>query len=395
MKKWVLGFVFGFLFFVSYKPIVLGVDEEPFISKKELLSPIGVNKSQYSPWVMHEPGWGSYLMYYCKMEDIDGVWQDRVYRTESWSDGKTKDWTGDMVVIQGNLNQKDDLSCSPGVVIDKRNPSNEVWRMYYITAQRGADCDLYIYHATSKLPGVNWEKKGLINISGLNWPVVGCGIETPSPYIINNKVVLFLPGPGGKIYKTESEDGTNFSGIQLINIPDVAPGAGRVYADSDNYYYVYGRNSSGNVNLPTNQIWMTRSNDGGINYVSPKKLMESSGVGWDGERMWSPQLIKFGNEWRIYYAGNIGTYQWFGANTSIGVRTYSDLDNLFEVVASPTPICSVSNGDYNKDGLVNITDLVGWYNFFKLGSYESAADFNSDDNIDIQDLIIWYGGYRK
>jgi len=47
--------------------------------------------------------------------------------------------------------------------------------------------------------------------------------------------------------------------------------------------------------------------------------MESDGTGFDGSHMWSPDIIFLNNETRIYYAGNCGSYNWWGSNSTIGL----------------------------------------------------------------------------
>ena len=48
---------------------------------------------------------------------------------------------------------------------------------------------------------------------------------------------------------------------------------------------------------------------------------------WDGDRVWSPTALwvhqpSGGCELVVYYAGNVGNYRWWGANTSIGHRVF-------------------------------------------------------------------------
>jgi len=377
-----------FILFVLIKHNCLAVEEFGFTEKKELIKGSGGDMSQYSPWVMHENGWGSYLMYYCKMTPINGIWQDRVHRIENWSNGIAGGWVNDIVVVQGELNEEDDLSCSPGVLIDKRNAGNEIWRMYYIVGRRdGRAGDLYIHHATSEPPGINWQKKGRINIQGLDWPITNYAAETPVVFVINNKIVLYFPGSAGKLDRMESDDGDNFYNHEIINLPDSNAGAGRVFLENGIFYYVYGRNSKNERYSPTDQIYVTKSTDG-VNFEEPKLLMQSNGEGWDGDRMWSPQLLKIADEWRVYYAGNIGDYGWFGANTSIGVRSYEDLEKIFETE------CQSGNGDYNENGKVDIADLVGWYSAYR-AEYDIKADFDCKNGVDIGDLMVWYEAYRQ
>ena len=101
---------------------------------------LGDHTSQYSPFTMSFPGWNSTRTYYCKNTIENGVARDRVWRAEIIND----QIINNQIVIDSNINQSDDLACSPGVVIDQNN----VWHMYYIAADRNQDMTLYLHHAT-------------------------------------------------------------------------------------------------------------------------------------------------------------------------------------------------------------------------------------------------------
>ncbi len=391
------------------------------LGKKELLGPIGQNSSQYSPWIMHGQGWGSYVMYYCKNSPINNVWRDRVYRIENFNDGISGSWIGDQPVIEGSDGQNDDLSCSPGVLIDNQN----TWHMYYVTANRNTGCDVYLYHATATAPGTNWVKQGVINIDGKPMSAVpNCNLETPSPYFINGTYVLYYAGAPGKIVRLESTDGYNFTNQTTISLREPLGGSGRVIIVNGQYYYTYNRNPTSGY-LPSTQILITQSSDG-IHFSPSELLMASSGSGWDGDRMWSPFPMFVNNELRVYYAGNIGNYGWFGANTSIGVRWFSmptmttptptktptptptrtptptptrtpTLTPTATIRLTPTPTPASIPGDLNGDHTVNIFDyniLIG--DFGKTGSPGwIPADINKDGKVDIFDYNALVGNFGK
>ncbi len=301
------------------------------VRKVETFGPIGgINRSQYSPWVMHEQGWGSYVMYYCRATEENGKSGDRVWRAQNWGDGVDGPWTENQIVVEGQMGQTDDWSCSPGVVIG----SDGIWHMYYVTSERSAGCDLYLHHATSTAPGINWVKKGVVNISNWNWPVKGCGMDTASPYLVDGKIKLFIPLTPGKLMITESVDGHNFDNSRIINLPDVGGGFGRVTMVGNKMYYVYGRSSGGDPYRPPSQIWMTTSGDGGNSFLPGVKLFESNGNGWDGNLMWQPQVTFFGGKMQVYYAGNTpdpardgNPNRFWGDNTSMGVREFEIVDS--------------------------------------------------------------------
>jgi hypothetical protein len=318
------------------------------LGKTELLGPIGDNNSQYSPWVMHNPGWSSYVMYYCKsvprVVDGNNFWQDRVWRIENLNDGKSGNWVNDQPVIQGTVGQNDEESCSPGVLIDNQN----TWHMYYVTSARDTGCNVYLYHAIADAPGVTWTKKGVININGAPMAAVpSCAVETPSTYFINGKYVVYYSSPPGKLVRIESTDGHNFTNQTTINLSDPSANAGRLIMVNGQYYYVYGRNPT-NPYLPPTQILITQSSDG-VNFSTPELLMASSGSGWDGDKMWHPSAMVINNELRVYYAGNIGNYGWWGFNSSIGVRWFSP-PTPPPSPPPPTPPPPTVPNCYNVDG---------------------------------------------
>jgi hypothetical protein len=204
------------------------------LGKQISLPAVPQDASQYSPWVMHEPGWASYLMYYCKNTPINGVYRDRIWRTESWTDGKTN-FINDQVVIEGQLHKEDDLSCAPGVVM-----LGNKWHMYYVGADRDTPSVLYLEHAVADAPGLVWQKKG--RVLGTPQPFQGW-LDTPSPIIQNGQIVLyFVGGSDQRLYKITSTDGDTFSAP--VAVPSPQSSNGRVTYSNGTYYFVYSKDPS-------------------------------------------------------------------------------------------------------------------------------------------------------
>lgn len=297
------------------------------------LSPLGPDTSQYSPWVMHENGWGSYLMYYCKNTNVGGTYRDRVWRSESWTDGLTG-WQNDQIVVEGSLHAEDDLSCSPGVVID----GSGTWHMYYVTADRDAGMTLYLHHATAAAPGVTWTKHGRVGgaFPQPYYTAAGSYFETPSPFYVGGEYRLYLLGASRGVELSTSTNGSDFTAP--VEIPSPTGAAhGRVIHDGTRYYYVYSL-YPGSPGSPPNELRIAQSSDG-LCFTDGVTVATANGSGWDGSRVWSPHGLFGGDELRIYYAGNVdsgicascepsqsclaSTCAWWGAHTSIGVRRYA------------------------------------------------------------------------
>ncbi|MEK7544213.1 MAG: hypothetical protein AAB557_05045 [Patescibacteria group bacterium] len=321
--------------------------------KAKLFGPSGVNTSQYSPWVMKQDGWGSYLMYYCKNTPINNVWRDRIWRIQNWSDGLGSPWTEDQIVIEGSDNQNDDLSCAMGVIID---PNTNVWHMYYVTANRNTPLTIYLYHATSSSgsAGTSWTKLG--PVQGIAQPFPGY-LDTPSPIWIDGKIVLYFIGDNDKhLYRTTSIDGQNFTQPQVVSAPSGAPHA-RVTYHNGKYYLVYSKPATGLYDPPT-QIYISTSTDG-QSFDPGTLLFQTNGSDWDEKYIWTPNLfIDKDNLFRVYYAGNSGNYSWWGENSSVGVRWFSNI-----------------TGDLNNNGHVDIFD----YNILvsKFGNPYTIFDYNT------------------
>jgi len=334
------------------------------LGKNEMINSIGYYKSQYSPWVLHKPGWQSYIIYYCKNTVENGIGRDRVWRIENWDDGKFGDWVNDQIAVEGTMGEDDDLSCSPGVVIGQ----DGTWHMYYVTGNRNADGVLYLYHATAPPPGVNWSKRGKVDFQGMNQPFPGY-LETPSPLLIGNKIILYFVGQQGKLFKAVSSDGFKFSQPKLLNAPSWVQ-AGRVTYKRGVYYYVYSLDPNYSHQPPT-EIHLTVSDDG-ENFYNDQLIMFSNGSGWDGDRMWSPYLLKNGSEYRVYYAGNKGNYDWWGSNTSLGLRWFSEIRDCRDNDQVCPGSCSVKD-DNDCSPVIRVKDILADY-FFSSPKLDLSGD---------------------
>jgi hypothetical protein len=102
------------------------------------------------------------------------------------------------------------------------------------------------------------------------------------------------------------------------------------------------------------------------------------------------------SDWTGLYDGNWGTYAYLPSGYIIS----SDRNNGLFIFESPLTNpsmewsdCSITQGDVNYDGELNILDFVKVVNFI-LGTYDftdmqySLADMNIDELIDILDLIL-------
>ncbi|MBD3362359.1 hypothetical protein GF362_01415 [Candidatus Dojkabacteria bacterium] len=349
------------------------------ISKHLVLAEIGEYQSQYSPWVMHKSGWKSYLMFYCKNTNIGGVSRDRVWRAESF-DGGISGWTNEQVILEGELGEKDDLSCSPGVVIDQEG----LMHIYYVTGDRDEDMVLYLYHATAPQPGVKWTKKG--PVQGIPQPLPGY-IETPSPYLIDGQIVVYISAGSEGIYKISSVDGHNFTGLETVRAPRAQ--AGRVQLYKDKFFYVYSKNEE--RYKPPNKIFLSISNID-TSFPDGKLIMESNGKEWDALQMWSPHMIRVDALWRIYYAGNKSSEGWWGANTSIGLREFMIDFPTRSPTSRPDGLTATENSI--SPSMPNYSDNQGdeqIINYIKCGT----LDYNQDNKINLLDFENFKTTYLK
>lgn len=86
-----------------------------------------------------------------------------------------------------------------------------------------------------------------------------------------------------------------------------------------------------------------------------------------------------------------GEYYWKIISSGCGNRRVSS--DMGHFVIGESEQCVKSDGDYDDDGKVDISDLVAWYRAYK-GEYDINADFDCVDGVGIGDLIVWYGSYR-
>jgi len=102
------------------------------------------------------------------------------------------------------------------------------------------------------------------------------------------------------------------------------------------------------------------------------------------------------SDWTGLYDGNWGTYAYLPSGYIIS----SDRANGLFIFESPLTNssmewsdCSITQGDVNYDGNLNILDIVKVVNYI-LGTLEftdmqfDLADMNQNDEIDILDLVI-------
>jgi hypothetical protein len=269
-------------------------------------------QSQYSPWVMHLPGWGSWVMYYCKNSSLNGVMHDRVWRTESWTGG-ANNFINDAVVIDGTIGTEDEASCSPGVVIS----ANGTWHMYYVTSPANS-ADTYIHHATAPSPGLTWTKVG--RVGGIPQPAPNDGFETPSPILENGQIVLYYIW-NGHLEKASSTDGQNFTNIQTVGSVNFIS-HGHVTYDPPWFYFVYSTDPTHN-NLPPTEIRFSGPVSNSDAFASGNLLLQPTVGTFYSKYVWSPQLLlgSDGQPPRVYFAGNTSDYLWWGGNGSIGAAS--------------------------------------------------------------------------
>ena len=196
------------------------------------ISRVGQWGSVYDNWVIKSGG--KYIQFRCQ-NTASPVERDRIWRSES-PDG-VSNWTNDRIVIEGTSETaQDDLSCSPGVVIDP----NGLWHMYYVTAARGSMCTIEMWHATSP-DGLTWTKLGKLPAV----PVSDCSLVEPSPIIENGGISVYFAADwlsaSPRLWVMTTSDG--FGG-QAFSPPRqlTTPGnfhAGRVTKSGGTYYLAY------------------------------------------------------------------------------------------------------------------------------------------------------------
>lgn len=299
------------------------------------------DSSQYSPWLV-ELG-GALVMYYCKNIQMNQsgveINRDRVHRVERAPNGT---WGQSTVAVEGtNTTAPDDLSCSPGVATVHTHH-----HMFYVGAARAKGMTLFLLHAVSgDTKGLSWKRRGLV---GGSWPQPFPGyFETPTPIYDGTKQQLSLYTPAtmrnGKssgifVCYSVSPDMHDLTAPTLVPSSPGGAQAGRLVlpppacmacatAANADVLYIYSISIKG---APPNTVSIATGRSLQSLGVG-KELFHASGLGfWDADRVWSPTALWVPSQrdaartcdLLIYYAGNVGSYGWWGANTSIGHRKF-------------------------------------------------------------------------
>ena len=287
-----------------------GPDTAQTFTVTKSFGPVSSTESQYSPYVLKQPGWATTLMYYCKNTSINGVHKDRVWRAES-SDGVTG-WSNHAVVVEGSGDSF--LSCSPGVLVDSFGNFN----LFYIAAS-ASGTPLSVHQAWSKAPGTSFTQLG--EVPGL--PVKACAgcLESPSPVLINGKLYLYLI-EWGTLYRyllTWSNNRWNASG-RTVASSSLYASHGHVKDLGGTYAFVYSRAVVSNSYGPPGMIFLdTRGSPLGFGAGTLQLQAPDNDTVWYGRRIWSPDVAQTGTGPRIYFAGNNGSPSWWGSGSAIGV----------------------------------------------------------------------------
>ncbi len=150
--------------------------------------------SQYSPTVLHEPGWDRYRMYFGRNNpNASGYSADRIWLSENFGDGLNgSQWINTMMVLDINPlpnTGESRLIHDPTVV-----KINNTWHMYYTGTDDANGLCNRIFHADSA-DGVNWTRRG--KVTGLREPDTTClttdwGIGHASAVIYGTTVYLYF-----------------------------------------------------------------------------------------------------------------------------------------------------------------------------------------------------------
>eukprot|EP01048_Picozoa_sp_COSAG05_P021621 COSAG05_NODE_4041_length_1704_cov_1.421184_1_plen_362_part_10 len=302
------------------------------------------DSSQYSPWLI-ELG-GRLVMYYCKNIQMNQsgtmINRDRVHRVERASNGSS--WGASTVAVEGtNKTAPDDLSCSPGVAtVDAPGCRDNEHHMYYVGAARAKGMTLFLLHAVSNdAGGENWTRCGLVDGS---WPQPFPGyFETPTPIFdqAKNRMALYFPAnlkssdeEVSGLFVSYSATSTLHQFSAPMHVPSTPQGsqAGRLIlpqpacmasaaAADATAMFIYSTSIKGapptTVSIASGPRVDTLGH--GVEIFRASRRNNA----WDGDRVWSPTALwvhqpSGGCELVVYYAGNVGNYRWWGANTSIG-----------------------------------------------------------------------------
>lgn len=268
--------------------------------------------STYSPWVMHEPGWDRYRMYFGRNEIINGVNEDRIYLSENFGDG-ISGWGTPILLLSPGGTGQGALIHDPTVAID----STGTWQMYYTGTDNLNGTGNSIFHASSS-DGVHWTKYGLVNMTNLPTQNGSYGYGEPSILYENGTYYLYFfsdatPTDSGTVYLAIGTDGQNFSfygrvSSMLVSAPEV-----RQYGS--NYILV------GSAGWFTGVVEQVSSNKEW--FVSSFTQIFTTGPAgsWDSYHIGTPDILP--DEGRLYYAGtsNNWTNGSFMDDGKIGVTT--------------------------------------------------------------------------
>ena len=291
----------------------------------KLFGPSGDNTSQYAPFLLTHPNLNKKYLFYCKNEPINGVYKDRIYRAEQgYGDSISSQWINHKISLEGGMqiNDIDYMSCAMTLAFDHNN----ILHMYYLGAPAVENSGIYFLHATSSDYGNTWTKKGQLKFEGKNQPIFDKHTFPDSPTVIwkNSEILLFMTGGDGRLYRSTSSDGYNFTlPVSVSNNLSMSHGTVTYYAGS--YYLIYSVPTKKGSYDPPTEIYLSRTNND-KSFSSGTKLFEKSSNSnkWDSTYIFTPHLYMDSNKIYVIYAGNTGEYSWWGSNTSIGVREFTE-----------------------------------------------------------------------
>lgn len=297
------------LLFQNCSPSLHSLDQASKVSENITLQSVAAahQGSQYSPFVMKQPGWSHRLMLYCRNSPetqfgSQELWRDRVWRMLE-ADGV---WQSPQIALQSGeqydeknpnpTDDLDDLSCSPGAFVE-----GATMHTYYVTADRDRGMNLYLYYAQSSDNGVTFSQQSVVNLAGVSQPIMDSGgyLETPTPVSVNNKVYLYYiyAAPGSysqSLYRSEisAMDKTSLTApVKMKSLSSGAVSHGRVTYVSELGLYVYVYSEGTAADIRPTQIWLETSTDGVDFTQKPRILLLSSGQFFS----FSPMAYALGN----------------------------------------------------------------------------------------------------
>jgi len=253
----------------------------------------------FGPWVMHEPGWDRYLMFFSKNSPIDGYWADRIYVTWHYGDGKDPSgWEQPLLLLEpegeGVGSGEDRLIGDPSVVY-----WNGKWHMYYEGTDQPDGNNNSIFHAVADDWSGPWIKKGMVELSGNHQ---GSGLSWPTVYVENNELYLFYTDGSLHLLCAKATDSTgqNFTMLNGGN-PIISAWVNRaqvIKLPNGTYlltYDIFGQK----------EIYQSYS-DTITHFPVGRKILEARPGEWDSNQTGLPCILppwSGSNEWRIYYTG--------------------------------------------------------------------------------------------